>query len=81
MTTSGEEAMRSVAMVHTSQDIVVFAVPKFELARPCRKVFEHAGAAWLDFVSMDRNLMPARYMPRDGWHYSFGRAQAQSSDR
>ncbi|WZB69024.1 DUF3990 domain-containing protein [Achromobacter xylosoxidans] len=71
MTTSREEALHSAAMANTSQDVVVFAVPKSELARLDSKVFKNADAEWVDFVSMNKNLNSARYVPPDEWRYTF----------
>jgi hypothetical protein len=72
MTTSREEAIRSATMMSKSaQDVVEFSVPRSELANLNGKVFKGADAEWADFVTMNRKLDTAPYLPPDEWGYTF----------
>jgi hypothetical protein len=68
MTTSREEAILSATMMSKStQEVVEFSVPRAELSRLNAKVFSGPDAEWADFVTMNRKLDTATYLPPDEW--------------
>jgi hypothetical protein len=61
----------SGSMRHDTQDVIEFTVPKSELSKLDSKTFSSADADWSDFVTMNKKLNTAPYLPPDEWMYTF----------